>query len=118
VLAGELSPTFFGSALTNFGVEPFLRHFLELAPPPGPRETRRGPSTRPTDSVHRLRVQDPGEHGPEAPRPHRLRARLLGALRAGMQVRNTRSGKRCGSPQPQQFMARSARWWRRRGRAT
>ena len=35
VLAGELSPVFFGSALTNFGVEPFLREFLELAPDAG-----------------------------------------------------------------------------------
>ncbi len=34
-------------------------------------------------ALHRLRVQDPGEHGPEAPRPDRLRARLLRALRGG-----------------------------------
>ena len=31
---GKLSPVFFGSALTNFGVEPFLKGFLELAPTP------------------------------------------------------------------------------------
>ena len=30
VRAGELSPVFFGSALTNFGVETFLRHFLQM----------------------------------------------------------------------------------------
>ena len=40
--AGEVSPAYFGSALTNFGVEPFLRSFLELAPPPGPRRTTSG----------------------------------------------------------------------------
>ena len=40
--AGELSPVFFGSALTNFGVEPFLRRFLELAPAPTPRESSTG----------------------------------------------------------------------------
>ena len=34
VQAGQLTPVFFGSALTNFGVEPFLRDFLRLAPPP------------------------------------------------------------------------------------
>ena len=34
---GELSPVFFGSALTNFGVEPFLKEFLRLTPPPLPR---------------------------------------------------------------------------------
>ncbi|MDD6467420.1 MAG: peptide chain release factor 3 [Erysipelotrichaceae bacterium] len=31
---GQLSPVFFGSALTNFGVEPFLAKFLELTPHP------------------------------------------------------------------------------------
>jgi peptide chain release factor 3 len=36
-LRGELSPVFFGSALTNSGVEHFLRAFLELCPPPGDR---------------------------------------------------------------------------------
>jgi len=32
-----VTPVFFGSALTNFGVEPFFDAFAELAPPPGPR---------------------------------------------------------------------------------
>ncbi len=36
-LRGEVTPTFFGSALNNFGVEPFFDAFVELAPPPGPR---------------------------------------------------------------------------------
>ena len=31
---GQLSPVFFGSALTNFGVEPFLEEFLKMTPPP------------------------------------------------------------------------------------
>ena len=34
VACGKLSPAFFGSALTNFGVEPFLKEFLRLAPTP------------------------------------------------------------------------------------
>ncbi|MGH7785356.1 MAG: peptide chain release factor 3 [Candidatus Binatia bacterium] len=38
-LAGNLSPVFFGSALTNFGIEPFLDRFIHLAPPPLPRAT-------------------------------------------------------------------------------
>lgn len=37
VRRGELSPVFFGSALTNFGVEPFLHHFLEMTTSPLPR---------------------------------------------------------------------------------
>lgn len=36
---GKLSPVFFGSALTNFGVEPFLENFLKMTPPPLPRKT-------------------------------------------------------------------------------
>jgi peptide chain release factor 3 len=42
-LAGQVSPVFFGSAMTNFGVEPFLDRFVELAPSPGPRRTSTGP---------------------------------------------------------------------------
>ncbi len=41
-LAGELSPVFFGSAMTNFGIEPFLDRFVELAPPPHPRGSSEG----------------------------------------------------------------------------
>ena len=36
VLSGKLTPVFFGSALTNFGVEPFLQEFLKLTPTPLP----------------------------------------------------------------------------------
>ncbi len=39
---GKLSPVFFGSALTNFGVEPFLENFLKMTPPPLPRNTESG----------------------------------------------------------------------------
>lgn len=34
---GKLSPVFFGSALTSFGIAPFLEQFLELTTPPLPR---------------------------------------------------------------------------------
>ena len=36
-LAGRVTPTFFGSALTNFGLEPFFDAFVELAPAPRAR---------------------------------------------------------------------------------
>ena len=39
VLAGELTPVFFGSAANNFGVQLLLDRFLELSPPPTPRES-------------------------------------------------------------------------------
>lgn len=37
VLAGELTPVFFGSAVNNFGVQLLLDAFLDLAPAPAPR---------------------------------------------------------------------------------
>ncbi len=39
VLAGELTPVFFGSAANNFGVQLLLDRFLELSPAPSPRES-------------------------------------------------------------------------------
>ncbi len=39
VSSGELTPVFFGSALADFGVIPFLENFLKMSPPPGPRKT-------------------------------------------------------------------------------
>jgi peptide chain release factor 3 len=48
VEAGELSPVFFGSAANNFGVQLLLDRFLELAPPPSPRESRGGRVIEPT----------------------------------------------------------------------
>lgn len=54
-LSGDITPVFFGSAITNFGVEPFFDTFSDLAPCPGPRpatnddgtETTIDPATRP-----------------------------------------------------------------------
>lgn len=43
VHAGALTPVFFGSAMTNFGVHPFLDTFLELAQKPVARQSREGP---------------------------------------------------------------------------
>ncbi len=80
---GELSPVFFGSALTNFGVEPFLKEFLRLTPPRCPQGRRGRRAGRAVQRpVQRLYLQDPGEHGQEPSRPHRLRAHLLRQVRA------------------------------------
>lgn len=38
-LEGKISPVFFGSALNNFGVQELLNCFVEIAPPPLPKET-------------------------------------------------------------------------------
>ena len=42
VQSGELTPVFFGSALTNFGVEIFLQHFLKMTTTPLPRKSDKG----------------------------------------------------------------------------
>ncbi|MFO7635477.1 MAG: peptide chain release factor 3 [Caldilinea sp.] len=47
--AGELTPVYFGSALNNFGVEPFLSALIDLAPPPGAHPSNQGP-VAPTDA--------------------------------------------------------------------
>ena len=41
-LAGKVTPVFFGSALNNFGVEPFLSSLVALAPAPTPRQSDQG----------------------------------------------------------------------------
>ena len=43
VAKGQLTPMFFGSALTNFGVLPFLERFLEMSPAPYARPSDQGP---------------------------------------------------------------------------
>jgi peptide chain release factor 3 len=40
--AGRQTPVFFGSALTNFGLEPFLQALVDHAPPPQPRAADTG----------------------------------------------------------------------------
>lgn len=42
VAVGDMTPMFFGSAMTNFGVELFLKRFIELGLPPTPRESSGG----------------------------------------------------------------------------
>jgi peptide chain release factor 3 len=47
--AGRQTPVFFGSALHDFGVEPFLDALVALAPPPQPRAADNGAIVNPTD---------------------------------------------------------------------
>ena len=104
---GKLSPVFFGSALTNFGVEPFLRGF--------PQDDHAAPAarTQPTGMIDpfdagffRLCLQDPGEHEQGPPRPHRVHAHLLRQVREGHGGHATsRAARRCKLSQPQQLMA-------------
>lgn len=49
VLAGQLTPVFFGSAMNNFGVQRFLEKFIQIAPAPTGRQTSTE-TIEPTDS--------------------------------------------------------------------
>ena len=48
--AGDQTPVYFGSALNNFGVEPFLHALIDLAPSPGARPSSQG-LVAPTDAT-------------------------------------------------------------------
>jgi hypothetical protein len=85
-LAGRQTPVFFGSAVNNFGVQLLLDFFVEHAPAPQARATTSREVEPARGEAHRLRVQDPGQHGSATPRPRRLHARLLGQVRAGMKA--------------------------------
>ena len=80
-LAGDSTPLFVGSALTNFGVRMILDAIVDLAPPPSPARRRQGRAAPARRRVLGVRVQGPGEHGPVAPRPAGVRPHLLGPLR-------------------------------------
>ncbi len=105
VLAGKLTPMFFGSAITNFGVETFLHNFLEMAPPPLPRKSDQGP-VDPYDEAFRgfvFKIQANMNPG------HRDRLAFLrivsGKFEKNMEVLNVRTDKELRLQQPQQFMA-------------
>jgi len=106
ILSGELSPVFFGSALTNFGVEPFLAEFLDLAPSPVARESSRGQiePTNPDFSAFVFKIQA------NMDARHRDRIAFVricsGRFEAGMQATLVRTGKMLRLSAPQQFLAR------------
>ncbi|MCX5931437.1 MAG: peptide chain release factor 3 [Cyanobacteria bacterium] len=100
VHAGELSPVFFGSAMTNFGVHPFLDAFLELAQRPVARTSQGGPidPLRPEFSGFVFKLQANMD-----PR-HRDRIAFVrvcsGRFDKDMSVRHARSGRtRLSRPQ-------------------
>jgi peptide chain release factor 3 len=106
LLSGDLSPVFFASALTNFGVEPFLREFLELAPPPLPRESTLGAIDPRSEAFSGFVFKIQANMDPR----HRDRVAFLrvcsGKFEAGMQVLHVRTGKMIRLAGPQTFLAR------------
>lgn len=107
VSKGELSPVFFGSALTNFGVETFLRHFLQMTTSPLPRMSDKGsvdPMKEPAFSAFVFKIQA------NMNKAHRDRIAFMricsGKFEAGMDVYHIQGGKKVRLSQPQQLMAK------------
>ena len=96
---------FFGSAMTNFGVQPFLEKYLELAPPPEARKTLEG-TIEPEDpaiSGFIFKIQanmDPKHHDRVA-----FMRICSGVFEKGITVLHRQSGKMLRLSQPQQFLA-------------
>ena len=105
VRQGLLSPVFFGSALTNFGVEPFLRDFLRLSPSPLPRNAIDGPVDpyREEFSGFIFKIQA------NMNKAHRDRIAFLricsGKFERGMEVTHVQGGKKIKLAQSTQLMA-------------
>ncbi|MEG0314029.1 MAG: peptide chain release factor 3 [Erysipelotrichaceae bacterium] len=105
VKTGELTPVFFGSALTNFGVEPFLKHFLSLSTSPLPRDSSIGLIEPTTDefSAFVFKIQA------NMNKAHRDRIAFMrivsGKFTKGMEVMHIQGKKKIKLSQPQQFMA-------------
>ena len=106
VSKGELSPVFFGSALTNFGVETFLKHFLMMTSSPLPRKSNLGdidPMEEKDFSAFVFKIQA------NMNKAHRDRIAFMricsGEFKAGMSAFHIQGGRDVRLSQPQQMMA-------------
>ncbi|MGD9560506.1 MAG: peptide chain release factor 3 [Oscillospiraceae bacterium] len=105
MLRGGQTPVFFGSALTNFGVEPFLNTFLQRTAPPLPRKASCGlvDPMDPNFSAFVFKIQ--ANMNPA----HRDRVAFIricsGKFEKGMEVLHVQRGKTLHISQPQQMMA-------------
>ncbi|HSQ89167.1 peptide chain release factor 3 [Romboutsia sp.] len=105
ILNGELTPVFFGSALTNFGVEPFLESFLEITPPPKSRKSNLGDIDAESNNFSGFifKIQA------NMDKSHRDRIAFLricsGKFEKGMTVTHVQRNKKVKLAQPQQFVA-------------
>ncbi len=105
VSAGDLSPVFFGSALTNFGVQTFLEHFLSMTYPPLPRATTDG-IISPFDKDFSAFVFKIQANMNKAHRDRIAFMRIVsGKFTAGMEVNHVQGGRKIRLTQPQQLMA-------------
>jgi peptide chain release factor 3 len=104
---GRISPLFFGSALTNFGVETFLEHFLAMSSKPLPRMSDSGLIDPEKDdfSAFVFKIQA------NMNKNHRDRVAFMrivsGRYDANMEVLHVQGQRKQRLSQPQQMMADS-----------
>lgn len=102
---GSLTPVFFGSALTNFGVQTFLETYLQFAPTPQPRESTVGKIDPLSENFSGFIFKIQANMNPA----HRDRIAFLricsGQFERGMTVQLPRTGKQLKLAQSTQFMA-------------
>ncbi|OAA92963.1 peptide chain release factor 3 [Clostridium coskatii] len=105
VREGSLTPVFFGSALTNFGVEPFLKEFLNLTTTPLPRKSDIGEVDPFSDDFSAFIFKIQANMNPA----HRDRIAFMricsGKFKKGMEVFHFQGGNKVRLSQPQQFLA-------------
>ncbi|OKL37295.1 peptide chain release factor 3 [Domibacillus mangrovi] len=103
--SGELSPVFFGSALTNFGVQTFLETYLQFAPAPQPRTADIGEIDPLNEQFSGFIFKIQANMNPA----HRDRIAFLricsGKFERGMAVTLARTGKTTKVSQSTQFLA-------------
>ena len=105
VREGRLSPVFFGSSLTNFGIEPFLESFLKLTPPPLSRVADCGPidTFSPDFSAFVFKIQA------NMNKAHRDRLAFMricsGRFQRDAEYFHVQGNKKMRLSQPQQLMA-------------
>lgn len=105
VSSGELTPVFFGSALTNFGVETFLKHFLSMTSSPLARKSDIGVIDPVLNdfSAFVFKIQA------NMNKAHRDRIAFMricsGKFDASEEVYHVQGGKKMRLSQPQQLMA-------------
>ena len=105
ILEGELTPVFFGSAITNFGVESFLREFLSMTPSPTPHKATEGIISPFEEYFSGFVFKIQANMNPD----HRDRMAFIricsGKFEKGLEVKHSRDGRKIKLSQPQQFMA-------------
>jgi peptide chain release factor 3 len=105
VLQGELSPLFFGSAMTNFGVQIFLDDFIRIAPPPAPRETDQGPVSPDLDRFSGFVFKIQANMNPAHRDCMAFMRVCSGRFTKGMTVKNARLGREIRLSQGLQLLA-------------